>query len=353
MARPTIARPKPYYYEVKAGERYLWCRCGKSANQPFCDGSHAGTEFLPVLFKAKQDGDVLFCGCKQTGAAPFCDGAHNNLDGGYAYDDPDSEANRAIPSAPAEAGPVRQLDGTCFVFTPSRATLTDQGALRYCAVIGPRLGALFQSQFYAELPAVGATSPVISADGRHTVLFVADGEAEIEISGRGFAARRCTGVYIRPDEAFRLQNAGSGPLRVFISNGPGSEDLAFVDAMPGDFDARHPNRLADIDPSQRNGMGDRYYQMLVHREQGSDVITQFIGNIPFSKGEPHRHLYEEALIFLQGEGVVWTETVKASVAAGDVLFLPAKQLHSVQCTSERGLDVVGVIYPGDNPSINY
>ena len=44
---------------------------------------------------------------------------------------------------------------------------------------------------------------------------------------------------------------------------------------------------------------------------------------------------------------------KTTVAAGDVLFLPRKQLHSVQCTTPGGFDIVGVIYPGDNPSINY
>jgi mannose-6-phosphate isomerase-like protein (cupin superfamily)/CDGSH-type Zn-finger protein len=348
---PQVARPKPYYYEVKAGQRYLWCSCGRSQRQPFCDGSHAGTEFLPVLFKAKRDEDVLFCGCKQTGDAPFCDGAHNNLDGGYAYDDPDSEANRAIPVTLDEAGPVRRLDGSCFVFSPARATLSERGQLRYCPVVSPALGALFQSQFYAEL--AHGVSPVIAADGRHTVLFFTEGEAEVEISGRSFAAQRCAGVYVRPDEAFRVRNTGTGAVRFFVSNGPGSEDLVVLDAMPDNFEALHPVRLAEIDPSQRNGMGERFYQMLVHREHGSDVITQFIGNIPLSKGEPHRHLYEEALIFLQGEGVVWTETVKAPIQAGDVLFLPAKQIHSVQCTSERGLDVVGVIYPGDNPSINY
>jgi mannose-6-phosphate isomerase-like protein (cupin superfamily) len=93
--------------------------------------------------------------------------------------------------------------------------------------------------------------------------------------------------------------------------------------------------------------------MLVCREHGSTVITQFIGNIPLSKAEPHKHLYEEALIFLNGAGVVWTERTKAEVQAGDILFLPSKQTHSVQCASESGLDVVGVIYPGDNPAINY
>jgi hypothetical protein len=36
-----------------------------------------------------------------------------------------------------------------------------------------------------------------------------------------------------------------------------------------------------------------------------------------------------------------------------VIFLPRKQIHSLQSTSATGMDVVGVIYPGDNPSINY
>ncbi len=68
---PLIANRKGYYYEVKAGKRYLWCACGRSKSQPFCDGSHAGTGFLPVAFKAERDEDVIFCGCKQTGTRAF------------------------------------------------------------------------------------------------------------------------------------------------------------------------------------------------------------------------------------------------------------------------------------------
>jgi CDGSH-type Zn-finger protein/quercetin dioxygenase-like cupin family protein len=302
---PVIAHRKGFYYEVKAGKRYLWCSCGRSKTQPFCDGSHAGSEFLPVAFKAEQDEDVIFCGCKHTGTGPFCDGAHSNLPGGYLTDDPDSAENRKVRAVTASAGPIVQLDGQCYVFSTSRAALIPRGALRYCAVVSPAQGALFQSQFYAQL-AEGA-SPVISADARHTVLFVTEGGGEIEISGRRFTV----------------------------------------------FEAQYPHREATIDPSQRHKMAERYYQMLINREHGSTVVTQFIGNIPLSKAEPHRHLYEEALIFLNGAGVVWTERTKTGVAAGDVLFLPRKQLHSVQCTTPGGFDIVGVIYPGDNPSINY
>jgi CDGSH-type Zn-finger protein/mannose-6-phosphate isomerase-like protein (cupin superfamily) len=348
---PIIAHRKGFYYEVKAGKRYLWCSCGRSKTQPFCDGSHQGTGFLPVSFKAERDEDVIFCGCKHTGTGPFCDGAHSNLPGGYLTDDPDSTENQRVRMVAATAAPIVRLDGQCYVFSTSRAALMPRGAMRYCAVVSPTLGALFQSQFYAEV-ALGA-SPVISADGRHTVLFVIEGDGEIEISGHRFAVGARTGVYIRPSEAYRVQNASSAPLKFCISNGPGSEDLAWLDEMPTAFEAQYPHRDATIDPSQRHKMAERYYQMLVNREHGSTVVTQFIGNIPLSKAEPHRHLYEEALIFLNGAGVVWTERTKTAVAAGDVLFLPRKQLHSVQCTTPGGFDIVGVIYPGDNPSINY
>ncbi len=348
---PVIANRKGYYYEIKAGKRYLWCSCGRSKTQPFCDGSHAGTGFLPVTFKAETDEDVIFCGCKHTATAPFCDGAHSNLPGGYLTDDPDGAENRKVAMVAASAAPVVRLDGQCYVFSTHRATLVPRGSMRYCPVVSPALGALFQSQFYAEI-SLGA-SPIISADGRHTVLFVIDGEGEIEISGRRFAVGPRTGVYVRPSEAYRVHNLSAAPIKLFVSNGPGSENLIWLNDMPTAFEAQYPHRDASIDPAQRHKMAERYYQMLVNREHGSTVVTQFIGNIPLSKAEPHRHLYEEALIFLNGAGVVWTENVKTTVAAGDVLFLPRKQLHSVQCTTPGGFDIVGVIYPGDNPSINY
>jgi CDGSH-type Zn-finger protein/mannose-6-phosphate isomerase-like protein (cupin superfamily) len=348
---PSTAHRKGFYHEIKAGTRYLWCSCGRSKTQPFCDGSHAGSGFLPVAFKAERDEEVIFCGCKHTATPPFCDGAHSNLPGGYLTDDPDSAENQKVALVAASAEPIVRLDGRCYVFSTSRANLIPRGSIRYCPVVSPALGALFQSQFYAQ--AAEGTSPVISADGRHTVLFVTEGEAEIEISGRRFAAGTRTGIYVRPSEAYRIHNAGSDPLKFFISNGPGSEHLVWLDGMPKAFEAQYPHREAMIEPSQRHKMAERYYQMLINRNHGSTVVTQFIGNIPLSKAEPHRHLYEEALIFLNGAGVVWTENVKTKVVAGDVLFLPRKQVHSVQCTTPGGLDIVGVIYPGDNPSINY
>ena len=39
MADPVIAQKASYPVELAAGD-YWWCACGKSKNQPFCDGAH-------------------------------------------------------------------------------------------------------------------------------------------------------------------------------------------------------------------------------------------------------------------------------------------------------------------------
>jgi len=79
MSEPVIAQKGPFAVEVKAGESYYWCSCGKSDAQPFCDGSHQGSEFAPVKFEATESKTVYFCGCKHTAHPVFCDGSHSKL----------------------------------------------------------------------------------------------------------------------------------------------------------------------------------------------------------------------------------------------------------------------------------
>jgi CDGSH-type Zn-finger protein len=79
MSDAVIAQKSPYATEIQSGQNYAWCRCGRSAKQPFCDGSHKETEFRPVVFAAEETKTVYFCGCKRTGNQPYCDGSHKSL----------------------------------------------------------------------------------------------------------------------------------------------------------------------------------------------------------------------------------------------------------------------------------
>ena len=79
MPVPTIAQKAPYAADVEAGKSYWWCACGGSKNQPFCDGTHKGSIFSPLEYKAAASATVYFCGCKHSAHAPLCDGTHKTL----------------------------------------------------------------------------------------------------------------------------------------------------------------------------------------------------------------------------------------------------------------------------------
>lgn len=79
MTERVVAAKAPMGVEVEAGRTYWWCRCGRSARQPFCDGSHRGSDIAPLKYDAARDGKVWFCCCKQTAGEPLCDGSHKRL----------------------------------------------------------------------------------------------------------------------------------------------------------------------------------------------------------------------------------------------------------------------------------
>lgn len=79
MDERVIAQRAPFKVEVEAGKTYWWCACGRSAKQPFCDGSHKGTGFSPAKWIAEKAGPAWFCGCKHTRKQPLCDGTHKAL----------------------------------------------------------------------------------------------------------------------------------------------------------------------------------------------------------------------------------------------------------------------------------
>jgi len=79
MEKGKVAGKAPQMEHLEEGKTYAWCACGKSENQPWCNGAHTGSEFVPNVFKAEESKNGAMCLCKQTKNPPFCDGSHMRL----------------------------------------------------------------------------------------------------------------------------------------------------------------------------------------------------------------------------------------------------------------------------------
>lgn len=235
------------------------------------------------------------------------------------------------------------LKGGCYVlggFKGNNGLLTP--------VIGAEFGARHLSQMKLEL---NGPSPIFQFGSPDVLLFVIDGEGAARIGGKNFDLELKSGLYIRPHEAFQVTPGGT--MTALLTICPEEPSFRVLKTMPDSFDADYPTRFVGIDPGKREAMGDRFFQVLVSKHIGSKHVTQFIGEIPKGKAPSHHHLYEEALYILEGEGKMWTEDKSAPVKAGSIIFLPAKQEHSLECTCDTGLKVAGHFYPAGSPAENY
>jgi quercetin dioxygenase-like cupin family protein/CDGSH-type Zn-finger protein len=353
MSEPVIARRKPFLVNVEAGKTYFWCSCGRSEKQPFCDGSHKGTDFEPLKWQAAESGEQLFCACKHTKKSPICDGAHNSLSEKYAEAKPEDGADAVLVDfTDADGGASKaMLDGGCYVIRVPATAMEQHGALKIFPVIGARDGAKYLSQYLA-IVGSGQT-PVQRYPGSDVVMFVVSGEGRVQISNREFRVGPETGVCVKPGEGFRILADPGSPMVVNITVCPHCAEPEFLSTLPDAFDDTVPNRVQGVDPAKREPMADRFFQVLLDEKQQRSPVTQFIGEIPPSRAAHHRHLYEETITVLSGEGFLWTDQTKAPVRPGDTIFLPRKQHHSLECTTPAGMSLLGVTYPSMSPAINY
>ena len=353
MSTPTIARRKPYLVEVREGKTYLWCRCGLSKKQPFCDNSHKTTEFKPLRWVATESGERLFCACKHTQEQPFCDGTHNQLSDVYEEAGETDGAGAILVDYQKQAGGALKamLDNGCYVIRVPDDSLQQQGTLLSYPVIAAADGATQISQYVAKFSP--GQSPVLRYPGSDAILFVGAGRGTVRIGDREFPVSPETGVCVKPGEAFQVINDGSDAIVMNISVCPHCETPETLDQMPEAFDASVPDRAQGVDEDKREAMADRFFQVLIGDKSHGTPVTQFIGEIPQSRAAHHRHLYEETITILSGEGFMWTDDTKTPVQPGDTIFLPLKQAHSLECTSPEGMRLIGLFYPSMSPAINY
>jgi len=97
---PIIAKKAPIKVDLEQKKNYFWCQCGLSKKQPFCDGSHAGSDVKPLKFMPDKNGPAILCQCKASANAPFCDGAHAGL-GDLVVGDPAPMPKSDLPVAVA------------------------------------------------------------------------------------------------------------------------------------------------------------------------------------------------------------------------------------------------------------
>ena len=79
MEKGKIAGNAPQMVKLEEGNKYAWCACGQSENQPWCNGAHKGSEFSPNVFQAEESKEAAICMCKQTKNPPYCDGSHMSV----------------------------------------------------------------------------------------------------------------------------------------------------------------------------------------------------------------------------------------------------------------------------------
>jgi CDGSH-type Zn-finger protein len=110
MSNPIAADVNPIATHLDKGKEYYWCTCGRSKQQPFCDGSHRGTGLEPLRFAAEEAGEVNLCQCKGTRNRPFCDGSHVNFQKGQEVEPPRGADDQMPEPVPAVEEPMVASD---------------------------------------------------------------------------------------------------------------------------------------------------------------------------------------------------------------------------------------------------
>jgi CDGSH-type Zn-finger protein len=74
----TIADTAPIIKNEGAGTYYP-CASRMSENQPYCDGSHQGSDIEPKKVVLEEGRRMAWCACKQSRDGHACDGSHRML----------------------------------------------------------------------------------------------------------------------------------------------------------------------------------------------------------------------------------------------------------------------------------
>ena len=206
------------------------------------------------------------------------------------------------------------------------------GTLTIRDQIGPETGAKAITLRLLEFdPGV---SPVLQNQDTDEVLFSLNA-CRLVIDELTHELEPQSGVFIRAQQAFRVENSGTERV-IFVSSQVPQQRSGIESAIV---------RLAD---QREMPTGDRWYRVLIESE-----VTQFVGSIPPGRAPDHFHEYEEVLFILKGEGRVWLNHKSKPISYGSCIYLPPRQMHCVENTGTGELRLLGVFYPAGSPAVRY
>ena len=250
------------------------------------------------------------------------------------------------------------LEGGCRVSAVREGAPVVAGTLRIWHRIGRATGAQAISLHVMEF--APGISPSIRNDECDEVLYVLERReretATIQIDRHGYDIGSDTGIYIRPNETFAIDNRGPNSVIIISAQCPDPDRAPlFVAPLTISSDASPLDRppLIRLSDQRAQPTADRWYRVLVDQAIGSMQITQFVGSIPPGRAPDHFHNYEEVLFILKGAGRMWAGEINTPIAAGSCIYLPKGQLHCVENTGEGELRLLGVFYPAGSPSVRY
>jgi mannose-6-phosphate isomerase-like protein (cupin superfamily) len=265
------------------------------------------------------------------------------------------------------------LEGGCRVSNMRDGQPLVEGTLRIWNQVGRATGA--QAISLRILQFAPGLSPAIRNSDCDEILYVLDSSerghpvrlseqserttagkasARILINGHPYDIGPDTGIYIRPNETFAINNPGPDSI-VLVSSRCPEPDAApeFVARSTSTSSSPKHSPLVRLADRRAQPTADRWYRVLVDDEIGSTQATQFVGSIPPGRAPDHFHLYEEVLFILRGSGRMWAGETNTPIAPGSCIYLPKGQVHCVENTGEDELRLLGVFYPAGSPSVRY
>ena len=163
-----IAETKPAKVDLKAGEKYFWCACGRSATQPYCDGSHRVTTITPLTVTVDEDSEAFLCQCKATNNPPYCDGSHTRLGSAKVGD----VSPQAKQDGPPKAVPTPEEPTVARIHAMARDGLSKTGHHGEIGAMGVPLTELPMWNDIQFLTAQFATKPLMDDAAVGTELVV-------------------------------------------------------------------------------------------------------------------------------------------------------------------------------------